>query len=44
MNDKVLTSDVVTYVVSRMKMVCMWSSWCHCHPIISCCVKIQSDL
>jgi len=25
-------------------MICMWSSWCHCHPIISCSSKIQNDL
>ena len=23
---------------------CIWSSWCHCHPIISCCSKIQNGL
>jgi len=23
-------------------MICMWSSWCHCHLIISCSSKIQS--
>jgi len=23
-------------------MICIWSSWCHCHPIISCCSKIQN--
>jgi len=22
----------------------IWSSWCHCHPIISCCGKIQNGL
>jgi len=21
--------------------VCIWSSWCHCHPIISCFITIQ---
>jgi len=25
-------------------MICIWSSWCHCHPIISCCSKIQNVL
>jgi len=25
-------------------MICTWSSWCHCHPIISCFIKIQNDL
>ena len=25
-------------------MICIWSSWCHCHPIISAFIKIQIDL
>ena len=25
-------------------MICMWSSWCRCHPIISCFVKIKISL
>ena len=25
-------------------MICMWSSWCHCHPIIFCIIKIQIGL
>jgi len=20
---------------SELQMICIWSSWCHCHPIIS---------
>ena len=20
----------------KVQIICMWSSWCHCHPIISC--------
>jgi len=27
-------------VWSKMQMICIWSSWCHCHPIISCFIKI----
>jgi len=27
-----------------MQMVCIWSSWCHCHPVISCCIRIQNGL
>jgi len=27
-----------------LKMICIWSSWCHCHLIMSCCVKIQIGL
>ena len=25
-------------------MICIWSSWCHCHTIISCFSKIQNGL
>ena len=25
-------------------MICIWSSWCHCHPIISCFSKILNGL
>jgi len=25
-------------------MICIWSSGCHCHPIISCFIKIQNGL
>jgi len=21
--------------------ICIWYSWCHCHPITSCFIKIQ---
>jgi len=26
-------------VSSEVQMVCIWCSWCHCHPVISCFVK-----
>ena len=29
---------------ARVRMICIWSSWCHCHPIISCFIKIHSGL
>jgi len=31
-------------VWSEVQMICIWSSWCHCHPIISCFIKIQTVL
>jgi len=31
-------------VWSEVQMICIWSSWCHCHPVISCFVKIQNGL
>jgi len=29
-------------VRNEVQMICMWSSRCHCHPIISCVIKIQN--
>jgi len=37
--DKVL---LCLHVWSKKQTICMWSSWCHCHPIISCFIKIQN--
>jgi len=31
-------------VWSEVQMICIWSSWCHCHPVISCSSKIQNSL
>jgi len=31
-------------VWSEVQMICIWFSWCHCHPIISCISKIQNGL
>ena len=31
-------------VWNEVQMICMWSNWCHCHPIISCSIKIQMGL
>jgi len=34
-------------VWSKVQMICiwlLWSSWCYCHPIISCFIKIQIGL
>jgi len=28
-------------VWSELQVICIWSSWCHCHPITSCFIKIQ---
>jgi len=29
---------------SEVQVICIWSSWCHCHHIISCSSKIQNSL
>jgi len=29
---------------SDMQMICIRSSWCHCHPIIYCFIKTQNSL
>jgi len=31
-------------VCSKVQMTCIWSSWFHCHPIISCVSKIHNGL
>ena len=31
-------------VWSKVQMICLWSSWCHCHSIIPCFVKIEIGL
>jgi len=31
-------------VWSEEQMICIRSNWCHCHPIISCFIKIQTGL
>ena len=41
LNDGVLAWLSVRSVV---QMICIWSSGCHCHPIISCFSKIQNGL
>jgi len=38
------TDVVVCLERGGNEMICIWSSWCHCHPIISCCCKIQNGL
>jgi len=32
------------YVWSEVQMICIWPGWCHCHPIISCFIEMQSGL
>ena len=43
---KKLSDEVLAWlsVWSEMQMICIWSSWCHCRPIISCFIKIQIAL
>jgi len=43
---KKLSDGVLVWlsVWSVAQMISIWSSWCHCHPIISCFSKIQNGL
>jgi len=43
---KNLNSEVLVWlsVWSEVQMICIWSTWCHCHPIISCFSKIHNGL
>ena len=31
-------------VWDKVQMICIWPNWCHCHPVVSCCIKIQIGL
>jgi len=41
-----LSGEVLAWlsVWSEMRMICIWSNWCHRHPIISCFIIIQNGL
>jgi len=41
---KKLSDEVLAWlsVCSKVQVVCIWSGWCNCHPIISCFTKIQN--
>ena len=41
-----LSGEVLVWlsVWSKVQMICIWSSWCHYHPIISCFIEIQNVL
>ena len=43
---KKLSDEVLAWlsIWSKVQIICIWSSWCHCHPIISCSSKIQNGL
>jgi len=43
---KKLSDEVLAWlsVSNELQMICIWSSWCHCHPTISCFIKIQIRL
>jgi len=41
---KKLSDEVLAWlsVWSEVQMVCVWSSWCHYHPVISCFIRIHN--
>jgi len=43
---KKLSDEVLAWssVWSEVQMICIWSSWCHCHSIISCFNKMHIGL
>jgi len=43
---KKLSDEVLAWlsVWSKVQMIWIWSSWCHCHPVISCFIEIQIGL
>jgi len=40
---KKLSDELLAWlsVWSEVQMICIWSSWCHCHHVIFCFIKIQ---
>jgi len=44
--DKKLSDEVLVWqsVWSEMQMICIVFSWCLCHPLISCFIKVQIGL
>jgi len=43
---KKLSDEVLAWlsVCSEVPLICVWSSWCHCYPIISCFIRIWIGL
>jgi len=43
---KKLNDDMLAWlsVWSEVQMICIWSSWCHCHPVISCLASLKCRL
>jgi len=43
---KKLRDDLLAWLCARSKaqVICIWSNWCQCHPIISCFIKVQIGL
>jgi len=43
---KKLSDEVAAWlsVWIGVQMICIWSSWCHCQPVISCFIKIPIGL
>ena len=41
-----LSDEVLAWLSLRneVQMICIWSSWCHYQPVISCFIKIQNSL
>ena len=42
---KILSDEMLAWlsVWSKVQMICLWFSWYHCQPIVSCFIKIQID-
>jgi len=43
---KKLNDEVLAWlsVWNKVKTICIWSSWCHCDPIVACFIKIRIGL
>jgi len=43
---KVLSDELLAWssVWSEVQIICIWSIWCHCHPVISCFIEVENGL
>ena len=43
---KIFSDKVLAWLAiwSEVQMICLWSGWCHCHPVVSCFIIIQISL
>jgi len=44
LSNEVMAWLSVCSLCCKVQMIFIWSSWCHCHPVISCFIKIQRGL
>jgi len=36
--------SMISLFTHLLQIICIWSRWCNCHPVICCFIKIQNGL